>query len=294
MTSHRIRTPSSTHPVDDTAPEPAAPAQPNRSTRATHAASVDPSVASTAPVRGPRRTASRVALALAVLVLAGHLGATLLWSSAGNPVRTAVGEQTLRGYMLPFFQQSWSVFAPEPVSSDISLDVRAHRAGSTDATEWFTVTDRDIANGVTHHLIPSRAYLTNFSLARGWFQSYDALGDGAGAAVGRSQIGGDWRQALNDDVQASSTASEPTVAAYVDYEDALNRIASSVAVAQWGEVDDVQVRVRITPVTPFEQRADPVADPEFRFVTSGWRSPLPASTMDQGAIDVLYGRGGRS
>jgi len=241
-----------------------------------------------------RPVAPRIALGLVVVLLVGHLGATLLWSSAANPVRAAVGEETLRGYMLPFFQQSWSVFAPDPVSSDISLDVRAVPTGESAATEWFTITDRDIANGVTHHLVPSRTYLTNFSLARGYFRAYQALGDEAGPAVGQTLTDGDWRQELVDDLAATSSAGDGAVRSYVDYEDALNRIASAVATAQWGEVDDVQVRVRITPVTPFEQRADPAPNPEFRFVTGGWRSPLPDSTLDQGAIDVLYGPGGRS
>jgi hypothetical protein len=288
VTSHRIRNASSTPDAGDAAP-----------TIVVGPASPSPDDALPTPPARPRSDrrhpiVARVALGLVVVVLVGHLGATLLWSSASNPVRAAVGEENLRGYMVPFFQQSWSVFAPDPVSSDISLDVRAMPAGETTATDWFTVTDRDIANGVTHHLVPSRTYLTNFSLARGYFRAYEALGDDAGPAVGQTLTDGDWRRELAADLVATSDAADGAVRSYVGYEDALNRIASSVAIAQWGEVDDVQVRVRITPVTPFEQRAEPAANPEFRFVTGGWRSPLPDSTLDQGAIDVLYGPGSRS
>jgi hypothetical protein len=288
VTSHRIRNASSTPDPGDSAP-----------TIVVGPASSSPDDALPTPPARPRpdRRHPRIvhaALGLVVVVLVGHLGATLLWSSASNPVRAAVGDENLRGYMLPFFQQSWSVFAPEPVSSDISLDVRALPSGETEATEWFTVTDRDIANGVTHHLVPSRTYLTNFSLARGYFRAFQALGDGAKPAVGQSLDLDDWRPELAADIAATSDAGDGAVQSYLDHEEALNRVASAVAVAQWGEVDDVQVRVRITPVTPFEQRADPDPNPEFRFVTTGWRSPLPDSTLDQGAVDVLYGPGGRS
>lgn len=39
----------------------------------------------------------------------------MIWAMPDNPLRAAVGPDGLRSYINPYFEQSWSIFAPLPL-----------------------------------------------------------------------------------------------------------------------------------------------------------------------------------
>lgn len=79
----------------------------------------------------------------AVLFTAWHVFAWFLWIAPVSPLREVVPGKLLTQYMIPFFGQSWSVFAPEPINGDNRMLVRAvvRENGADKTTEWVNVTD---------------------------------------------------------------------------------------------------------------------------------------------------------
>ncbi|WP_435298423.1 DUF5819 family protein [Timonella sp. A28] len=106
--------------------------------------------ASPTPTRkGPRIFAGIIACAVAV-----HLAAMYLWITPRNPMSQAVYEP-LSSYTLPMFQQSWSLFAPEPLSAAYYLEVRAVPQDLTES-EWIDASQVEL-EGLHHNLLPTTA-----------------------------------------------------------------------------------------------------------------------------------------
>jgi hypothetical protein len=62
------------------------------------------------------RRAHRAVLGLALAALTVHFGMTLLYLTPTNPIRMALAAP-MEGYMLPWFEQRWELFAPSPVGA---------------------------------------------------------------------------------------------------------------------------------------------------------------------------------
>ena len=66
----------------------------------------------------------RGAAGVIALVLSFHFAATALWVSPAAPLYDALAP-VLNPYMQPFFQQGWSLFAPNPDRGDHTFLLRA-------------------------------------------------------------------------------------------------------------------------------------------------------------------------
>ncbi len=119
----------------------------------------------TQPTRG-----LRVAATIAVVILAVHIFAMFLWIAPRNPLNQAL-DKPLRAYVLPMFQQSWSLFAPDPISAAYYLEVRALPQDLTE-TEWVSASDVEL-DGLLHNPLPSTATNITNKLAT---QFNDAFG----------------------------------------------------------------------------------------------------------------------
>lgn len=225
----------------------------------------------------------------AVLFTGWHVLASFLWIAPYSAnAREVVGNKALSSYMLPFFGQSWSVFAPEPINGDYHFNVRATLGDGTE-TGWVSATDVELSM-IQYTLTPPRAGIQSVELASAYKSAYDDLTDTQQAAVGGDYIVDEWEVGLEaalanqegDDVSASESylAEEHRAVAY----------ATQVAHAIWGdEVETVQFRVSRQNIIPFADRHDPDATrPEPTIVLPGKRGPVVEAGQNEAAFADVF------
>jgi hypothetical protein len=88
-------------------------------------------------------------------LLAFHLAATVLYLTPPNPVRIAL-HRPLERYMLPYFSQSWRLFAPEPGGTDatVLVECRLAAADHTEESGFFDVTTPLLEHRYHHRFSP--------------------------------------------------------------------------------------------------------------------------------------------
>lgn len=222
------------------------------------------------------------------LVAAWHIFASFLWIAPASPLREVVPGDALTNYMLPFFGQSWSVFAPAPTNGDYRFDVRAELAGDDgpETTDWVRATDVELSIR-TENLWAPRAGIQSSELASEYMKRFDGLGPSQHDVIAASFSGADALPALKEQLDASlsvvfveansnRTVGVNEVNAYMDLDQKATAYATQVARAVWGPgVRKVQFRASRQNIVPFEERHDPGARrPEPMVRNTGWREPF--------------------
>ena len=225
---------------------------------------------------------------LAVLLTAWHVFASFLWIAPYSAnAREVVPGTLLSQYMLPFFGQSWSVFAPEPINGDYHFNVRAvvrEAGGEERETGWVSATDVELSM-IQYTLAPPRAGIQSSEVASNYKQAYDELPEAQRAIVAGDFAVDDWevglRAALEHRPEAPQEADDPApapadeadIAQLVAEEHRATAYATQVAKAIWGDdVLRVQYRVSRQNIIPFAERHNPDAErPEPTVLLPGWR-----------------------
>jgi hypothetical protein len=231
----------------------------------------------------PRKGLARVGLTLVALVAAWHIFASFLWISPPSELRTIVPGNALSSYMLPWFGQSWSVFAPEPINGDYRFQVRAIVSGSPDgegeagytATEWVDATEVELSKS-RYNLFPPRAAMLSTQQATKLLNLWKTLSAEQQEITALGYYEGDnWlarmRTALNEH------GDEQKVTNYIVQERYTTAYATQVAYAVWGEdrVTQVQFQVSRQNIIPFAERHNPDAErPAPQIANTGWRGTL--------------------
>ena len=247
----------------------------------------------TAPKTPAPKTWVRLVALAAVLLTGWHILASFLWIApySENAREVVPGQQqTLSAYMIPFFGQSWSVFAPEPINGDYHFNVRATLADGTE-TGWVSATDVELSM-IRYNLFPPRAGIQSSEVASNYKSAYDKV-----EASQRNIVSGDfavdqWEvgmraaleaQITNANEKAAKTEgaeTQPMNTAEIDQllaeEHRTTAYATQVATAIWGEdVEKVQFRVSRQNIIPFADRHNAQAQrPDPTVVLPGWRGPL--------------------
>lgn len=250
----------------------------------------------TATAAKPKTWVRLVAL-VAVLLTGWHVFASFLWIAPySENAREVVPGQLLTNYMIPFFGQSWSVFAPEPINGDYHFNVRAiikTSDGGTEETGWVSATDVELSM-IQYNLVPPRAGIQSSEVASSYKGAFDSMQE-----VDRAVIAGDfevenWEVGLRAalESQKSEGGSSPanrsaTIDELMREEHRSTAYATQVARAIWGDsVQQVQYRVSRQNIIPFAQRHDPSAvRPEPMVVLPGWRGPV----VEEGQNDGNFG-----
>jgi hypothetical protein len=217
----------------------------------------------------------RGVLVAASLLTAWHVFASFLWIAPVTPLRELVPGNLLTSYMIPWYGQSWSVFAPEPINGDYRFKVRALVSDGGDAThetEWIVASDVEMSLS-RHNLFPPRASALathQASLLKG---AYDRLSTEQRATAALNYFeGDDWlgRMQLAMNKQGTDDA---TVVSYIVQERYSDAYATQVARAMWGDrVIRVQYQVLRQNIIPFAERNDPDAiRPPEQIADTGWR-----------------------
>jgi hypothetical protein len=235
----------------------------------------------------------RVVLILLAVFTAWHIFATFLWIAPASGLRQILPGDLLRGYMVPMFGQSWSVFAPEPINGDHRLRVRAVviQDGQPKTSNWVDATAAELAMS-THHLFPPRAAVLATELASEYKGAYDDLGDAQHRIAALSYYkGADWAERLQDDLRKQSN--DPDLPDYMAAERRVTAYATQVAYAVWpGELVRVQFEVSRQNVIPFDRRNDPDARrPRPKIVKTGWRGVVEEPGQSRAAFAETFRKG---
>lgn len=234
---------------------------------------------------------------LALLVI-GHSVLIGLWVLPENPVSDTVGRHRLSGYVNPWFEQSWAVFAPIPRRVDESLAIRAvrtdPRTGEKQVTRWFDITAHDDRRTIlsvnpirmksaTHRLAGNINNATaTFNLAQ-----QDLVQDGVFDSTRPA-----FRKALLDPAVGPAAARPSAVAAYLRNDEMAVRFATMYARARWGgQITQVQYRVARRDVPVYARRSD-FGGLRGDVKTFGWRIAIAGSRAAQAGFDAYAGGDG--
>lgn len=216
----------------------------------------------------------RFVVVLMALFLGWHVFATALWVAPSSALREVVPGDALRGYMMPMFGQSWSVFAPEPISADYYFDVRASVTvgGQESVTEWVRASDVELSRA-THHPFPPRSAMSALAQALETRNAWLKLSSEQKTVFEANYYeGDDWSARMNRALD-EAPGQETALTRYKEDDRAATAYATQVALAVWGDgVQRVQYRVARHPVVSFEERNDVAPErPAPSFVNPGWR-----------------------
>lgn len=234
-----------------------------------------------------------VAWSLATLV-ALHSVLILLWVAPVNPMRDAVGNARLASYINPWFEQSWSVFAPTPRRFSDVIRIRAsvqNEDGTTEITEWAPVTD-DVTSKVLYDMTPPRFEEATRRLAsrvNGVMFKFNAQQ--------RQLVRGGYIETSTDQlaealflVRGNDGAGEGDINSYILHDKVLTNFSTMYAQARWGgdgkEVVQIQYLVGYQTVPAYASRNETTLDesPVQNWVF-GWRGADPGSQIEQDAFD---------
>lgn len=220
----------------------------------------------TTPPPSPRTPPAVVILTAIALagILVFHGAATVLYVAPFNPLRLAVGQQ-LNAYMLPLFEQNWSLFAPQPISEDRGLLVRARVAGDDGrrvVTDYVDITSPAVDAIHDNRLFAARHARLSTNALQMLTHTDPLLAELRELAEQRTDT-----DAEGDEGGPSTTPPDaPTIAGSGSAPDAAARergellmatLASAEAVKRWGNrVEAVQVRVVMHEYPRYSQRHD--------------------------------------
>ncbi|HEV2634977.1 MAG TPA: DUF5819 family protein [Actinocrinis sp.] len=92
-----------------------------------------------------------------------HLLMTFLYNAPPNPVSSRYAAQ-IDWWMSPLFYQDWHLFAPEPSTSNVDVQVRARLASGGTVSQWIDLSAQDQA-ATTGDLIPSHVTVNGLRTA---------------------------------------------------------------------------------------------------------------------------------
>lgn len=216
----------------------------------------------------------------------------MVWVMPPNPIRDAVGGERLSSYINPYFEQSWSVFAPVPKKGGESVVIRAYigKPGSKDGkvTEWYDITADEDAR-VEYLVNPSRFHSATHRLGNSVntaMAKYTPVQRRLVAAnfvkTPRSELG-----KLLAQTNRAGVVGQQTIVAYLQQDEMLTRFGTMYATSRWGKgVSMVEFKVGHRSVPNFSQRNEiDFRDVPFTYHLIGWRKAMPGTSDAQAAFE---------
>ncbi|WP_129669862.1 DUF5819 family protein [Phytoactinopolyspora endophytica] len=187
--------------------------------------------------------------------LTAHLAATAIFVGPDN-VAKETWEEPLDSYMEPFFQQNWSLFAPNPIGTERILYVRGWYDAER-ATEWVNVSELETQAAITHNLFASRAGKVTIQLASRIGRQHGKLNSDEQEALAAHYHDDAWDR-LEDRMMGLDGHSPSGRISYVlRYDQTITAYATQFAYAWWGAdagLEYVQFKTEDRSVTPFDER----------------------------------------
>jgi len=246
--------------------------------------------AASAPEQGgPAPTLSaRLALWLVLAIVIVHSGIVAVWVAPNNLLRQSIGASRVNDYILPMWDQAWSVFAPEADSGYERYEVRAlvKRGDGERSTAWTPVTAREVVASVRHHPFPSRTALITTRLGAHVQRYYNALNGDQKQLIADAD-----RDVSLDDLRSQLIAAADTeaergrVGPFMRAESATEHFLSGMADAIWGDdVVAIQFRKDKIVVSRYTDTDRPRQVRTAHQYFSNWRPPVSLTTAERTAF----------
>lgn len=97
-----------------------------------------------------------------------HLSMTFLISAPSNTVSQRYST-TIDAWIYPWFDQNWRLFAPNPMSENITIEARVSAACGNQVTRWYDLTAMD-DQAILHNPFPG--HTEQNLLRRAWTDGY--------------------------------------------------------------------------------------------------------------------------
>lgn len=236
----------------------------------------------------------RIVLALVAAFTAWHLFASFLWIAPVSTVRQVIPGDLLTRYMIPWFGQSWSVFAPDPINGDYRFVVRAlvqPPQGKAYVTDWVSASKVEQSMS-EHNLFPPRAANAAVHQASVQKLAYDRLTPAQHKTAALNYFEGNvWLGRMMVAMTSSNqNANKGAVIDYVIAERYSDAYATQVARAIWGnQVIRVQYEVSRQNIVPFNERNNPSQPrPPVQLAPTGWRGLIVLPDQSQSDFRAIF------
>lgn len=202
------------------------------------------------------------------------------WVGPNTPVRQAVGDDRLRSYVIPVFDQSWMIFAPTPRRVAVNLQIRLEYVDPASdqpvITDWVDLVDGEDAL-IAGNPFPPRMSLAARRVANTLNAAMGDLNDAQLEAVANNYLSTP-TSALGDRLMEITDASVPsgTVGTYLTYDEVATHLATLYSAAAYPEfeVTYVQFRTGMRYVPTWEPGTPrTIDDAEITWFDYGWRQP---------------------
>lgn len=222
---------------------------------------------------------ARVSVWPLLAVVLVHTSLIGLWVAPNTPAGDWVGTDRVREYVQPWFNQNWSIFAPNPRRVAVTFEVRAAvlraDSGEQDITDWVDLIDNEDSIVAGNPSPPRTAKISRRTADR----LHSAISDMNTGQ--REWIEANYVETPIDQLRERLTAVEGGAQAadinrYMTADAAATSIATGFAEYEWGEqgeVIHVQYRTSTRPAPPWDsdQTIDDTTRTERHY---GWRAPV--------------------
>ncbi len=240
-----------------------------------------------APEVHVNRWQSGIMLTIAVVVIV-HSAVVGLWLSPASPIRESVGDNALASYVNPYFRQSPTTVDPGLQRADEALLVRARVLmpnGETVETPWADVTADLESGGILRPRIDraARSLATNLNVAISSFP------DEARPLVEEDLVEEE-RAVRQVAIEAEGASPFQAQVFFANWAMATQFGTLYSSALADGTVEQVQIRVGLRRVPPYDDRGESTVDEEsFTWVTLGWRDAIAGNEEAQRAFDDYVG-----
>lgn len=238
-----------------------------------------------------------VARILSILVIAAVLIHTVLialWVAPMTPAREQFGNDRLRSYVMPWFEQNWSIFAPNPRRTAVTFEVRfiyEDTDGQSHTTEWLDLVEVE-DDIVARNPLGSRTSKITRRLADRMHSARSHMNDEQ-----RNWLEANYFETPIDQLRSRLLAVDGGTGShhvdrYLQADYAATSIATAVAERFQPEiVNRVQYRTSTRQAPTWENRHDQDLDDQRRsYRNYGWRAPIDLTQQQLDAFDTYLDR----
>lgn len=226
---------------------------------------------------------AKISAVLLVLLVVMHTILIATWVAPNNLIQETIGRENLRSYIMPIFDQNWSIFAPNPTSSEVNFEVRAYRqnpaTGEETPTEWVNLTSEEDKK-ILHTPTPPRTANMTRRITDRLHSSRKKMSQDQLDLLDRNFLGRP-PETMREQLHEEDGASPSEVDTYMRFEEAAVQVATAVAQNTWGDdILYVQIRTAGRTVPDYADRHEKtLEDVEWNWRSYGWRTP--ASPTEQ-------------
>lgn len=221
---------------------------------------------------------ARLFAGLLVLVMAVHTVIIGDWAAPRTPIQDEIGSENVRSYVLPWFEQNWSIFAPNPRRVTVTFEVRAMiedpETGEEIVTDWVDMVEGE-DQIVRYNPAPPRTSKIARRTTDNLNSARSPMNDDQLNQLQANYVEAPVEQLRDDLLSIDGGADADQVDAYMSLDEVAVSLATGMAHHAWeGEIVHVQYRTTHRPAPSYTQREEMTVDDTDRGIREyGWRAP---------------------